>query len=90
VRSLSIPEKCEFRFLGEELGLTPAPRELPPPARLIRAIRVLSVRKGNDLDDLMDAKLGCRRRLSGGAVEDLNGGKMKRFASGLLRLSIVF
>jgi hypothetical protein len=88
IRSLSIPEKCEPRFLGDRLGFTPAPRELPPPARLIRARRVLSVRKGNDLDDLMDAKLGCRQRLVGGAVEDLNGGKMKRFASGLLRLSI--
>jgi hypothetical protein len=90
VRSLSIPEKCDPLFLGERLGLTPAPRELPPPARFIRARRVLSVRRGNDLDDLMDAKPGCRRGLVGGAVEDLRGGKMKRFASGLLRLSIAF
>lgn len=90
VISLSMPEKCEPRFLGWLLGLTPAPRELPPPARLIRAKRVLSARRGRDFDDLIDAKLGCRRKLAGGAVEDLNGGKMKRFASGLLRLSIAF
>jgi hypothetical protein len=90
VISLSMPEKCEPRILGERLGLTPAPRELPPPARLTRPRRVLSARIGNDLCDLMDVKLGCRRRLAGGAVEDLNGGKMKRFASGLLRLSIAF
>lgn len=90
VRSLSIPEKCEPRFLGESVGLTPAPRELLPPARLRRLNRVLSARKGNDRDDLTDAKLGCRRKLAGGAVEVLNGGKMKRFASGLLRLSIAF
>lgn len=90
VRSLSIPEKCEPRFLDERVGLTPAPREELPPARLIRLNRVLSARKGNDRDDLRDAKLGCRRRLVGGAVEDLNGGKMKRFASGLLKLSMAF
>ena len=90
VRSLSIPEKCEPRFLGERLGLTPAPLELPPPARLIRVRRMLNARRGNDLDDLIDAKLGCRRKLAGGAVEDLKGGKMKRFASGLLRFSIAF
>lgn len=90
VISLSIPEKCEPRFLGESIGLTPAPRELLPPARLIRLKRVLRARKDNDRDDLIDAKLGCRRRLAGGAVDDLNGGKMKRFASGLLRLSIAF
>lgn len=90
VRSLSMPEKCEPRFLGESIGLTPAPRELLPPARLMRLKRVLSARRGNDRDDLMDAKLGCRRKLTGGAVEDLNGGKMKRFASGLLKLSMAF
>lgn len=88
VRSLSMPEKCEPRFLCESMGLTPAPRELPPPARLRRLKRVLSARRGNDRDDLIDAKLGCRRKLAGGAVIDLNGGKMKRFASGLLRLSM--
>lgn len=90
VRSLSMPEKCEPRFLGESMGLTPAPRELLPPARLTRLNLVLSERRGNDRDDLMDAKLGCRRRFAGGAVDDLNGGKMNRFASGLLRLSMAF
>lgn len=86
-----MPENCKPRFgERERRGVTPAPRELLPPARLNRPRRVLNARKGSDLVDLMEMKLGCRRILAGGAVDERKGGKMKRLASGLLRLSIAF